>query len=59
VEKCFADMKMSEGKGNFGMPKPVIGFSDIGIDPNQGNGCRGNEQYTAGSFLVEKLLGGF
>jgi hypothetical protein len=58
VEKCFVDMKMSEGKGDFGMPKVVIGFPDAGIDPKQSNGCRGNEQYTAGSFLVEKLLGG-
>jgi hypothetical protein len=52
-------MKMSEGKGNFGMPKAVIGFPDSGIDPNQGNDRRGNEQYTAGSFFSEKPLEGF
>jgi hypothetical protein len=40
------------------MPKPVIGFPDIGIDPNQGDDCRGNKQYAAGSFFSKKLLGG-
>ena len=40
------------------MPETVIGFTDPGIDPDQGNNRRGNEQNAAGSFFSEKSLSG-
>jgi hypothetical protein len=58
VDKRFADIKLTETKGNFGVPKAMVCFSDVGIGPNQGNESCGNKEYAAGSFFSEKPLEG-
>jgi hypothetical protein len=51
-------MKTAEGESDFGMPEAVIGFFENRIRPDLGDDRNGKEQYTAGSFLLKKLLGG-